>query len=167
MRSSEGAIRTVPKLGDGRVAGSWEQMDAGLIDGSPVALAPLAEAARLFGEPAAGHRGPGRDVAGARAVIALARRLGGVADHDDAGGLLHTLDAMREAGAIVTTPNEARLRADTLLLVGSSLGVDWPDIAEALMSPLAPEAGANERRMVWLCPDDRQRTGDTARRTAG
>jgi formylmethanofuran dehydrogenase subunit B len=59
---------------------------------------------------------------------------------------------MREAGAFVTTPNEARLRGDTLLLVGPGLIEAWPALeARLLQAPLAAEIGA-ERRVFWLCP---------------
>jgi formylmethanofuran dehydrogenase subunit B len=141
-------------------------MERAWIDGSPVALdAAIAEAARLLGASRLPvFAGLDCDVAGAREAIALAWRLGGVCDQSKWGNPLRTLDAMREAGAILTTPNEARLRADMLLMIGSSMGVDWPDLAERLMSPFGPEADAKQRRMVWLCSDDRQRTGDTAPR---
>jgi formylmethanofuran dehydrogenase subunit B len=142
-------------------------MNRAWIDGRPAALdAAIEQAARLLqASRLPVLAGLDCDVAGARAAIALARRLGAVCDQMDARVMLHTLDAMREAGAIVTTPDEARLRADTVLMVGSSMGVDWPDIAERLM-PLEPEGEAKQRGMWWLCPDDRRRTGDTARRHA-
>ena len=43
--------------------------------------------------------GLGTDVAGARAAIALAERLGGVVDHMHAAAVLRDLAVMREAGA--------------------------------------------------------------------
>src|SRR3954451_20713114 len=96
--------------------------------------------------------GLGTDIAGARAAIALAERLGGVIDHMHSDALLRDLAVMREAGAYMTTPNEARLRGDTLLLVGPGLTETWPDLGERLLAaPLAPEIGC-ERRVFWLCP---------------
>src|SRR5262249_58128541 len=93
------------------------------IGGKPAALErALAEAAELL----AASRCPlitglGGDVAGARAAIGLAERLGAVVDHMNSDLLLRDLAVVREAGMMVTTPNEARLRADALLLVGPSL----------------------------------------------
>jgi formylmethanofuran dehydrogenase subunit B len=110
--------------------------------------AAIAEAAKLL----AASRMPviaglGTDVAGARAAISLAQRIGGIVDHMHSAALLHDLDVMRQAGMMVTTPNEARLRADLLLLVGPGLTQAWPELPERLLS-------APERRVVWLCPGD-------------
>src|SRR5262249_60324510 len=105
--------------------------------GKPAALErALAEAAELL----AASRCPlitglGTDVAGARAAIGLAERLGGVVDHMSADVLLRDLAVVREAGMMVTTPNEARLRADTLLLVGPNLEKDAPALGDWLGLP--------------------------------
>jgi formylmethanofuran dehydrogenase subunit B len=105
----------------------------------------IAEAANLL----AGSRFPviaglGTDVAGARAAVELAQCLGGAIDHMHSEFLLRDLDVMREAGMMVTTPNEARLRADFLLLVGPGLVEAWPALPTKLFG---------KRRTVWLCPD--------------
>lgn len=89
--------------------------------------------------------GLGTDVAGARAAIALAERIGGAVDHMHSAALLRTLDAMREGGMLVTTPSEARLRCDLLLLVGPGLTQAWPELPERLFDNA-------QRRIVWLCP---------------
>lgn len=94
--------------------------------------------------------GLGTDVAGARAAIALARQVGGAVDHMHSAALLRDLTVMREGGMMVTTPNEARLRADLLLLVGPGLLEAWSELPARL---LANRAGG-QRRMLWLCPDD-------------
>jgi formylmethanofuran dehydrogenase subunit B len=132
------------------------------IDGRPVALdAAIAEAARVL----AASRLPviaglGTDIAGARAAVALAERIGGVVDHMHSGALLRDVAVMREAGAYVTTPNEARLRGDTLLLIGSGLKDAWPEIEDRLLSqPLTLAAGGTERRIFWLCPGKGAPTG--------
>lgn len=108
--------------------------------------AAIAEAAKLL----AASRMPviaglGTDVAGARAAIKLAQRLGGAIDHMHSAALLRDLDVMREAGMMMTTPNEARLRADLLLLIGPGLIEAWPDLPARLFSDA-------KRRIVWLCP---------------
>jgi formylmethanofuran dehydrogenase subunit B len=114
------------------------------IEGRPAALdRAIGEAARLL----AASRAPlisglGTDIAGARAAIFLADRIGAVIDHMHSGALLRDLAVVREAGMMVTTPNEARLRADTLLLVGPGLDEAWP-LRDKAASSLA---------IIRLCP---------------
>lgn len=125
------------------------------IDGNPVALdAAAAEAARLLRAARLPViAGLGTDIAGARAAIALAQQLGGVVDHMHSDALLRDLAVMRGAGAIMTTPNEARLRADTVLAIGSALQL-WPELQQNLQRPPpAPEIGSDrgERRVFGLC----------------
>ena len=116
------------------------------IHGKSAALdAAIAEAASLL----AASRLPviaglGTDVAGARAAIKLAQSVGGVVDHMHSDALLRDLNVMREAGMMVTTPTEAHVRADFLLLVGRGLIEAWPALPERLFA---------NRRIVWLCPD--------------
>jgi formylmethanofuran dehydrogenase subunit B len=129
-------------------------MDQAWIGGEPVRLeAAIAEAARLLGASRLPViAGLGTDIAGARAAVALADRIGGVVDHMHADAALRDLAVMREAGAFVTTPNEARLRGDTLLLIGPGLTEVWPALeARLLQAPLAAEVGGG-RRVFWLCP---------------
>ena len=129
-------------------------MDQAWIGGKPVPLeAAIAEAARLLGASRLPViAGLGTDIAGARAAVALADRIGGVVDHMNSDATLRDLAVLREAGAFVTTPNEARLRGDTLLLVGPGLTQAWPALeARLLQAPLAAEIGG-ERRVFWLCP---------------
>ena len=115
------------------------------IHGKSAALdAAIAEAASLL----AASRLPviaglGTDVAGARAAIKLAQSVGGVVDHMHSEALLRDLNVMREAGMMVTTPTEAHVRADFLLLVGRGLIEAWPALPERLFA---------NRRIVWLCP---------------
>jgi formylmethanofuran dehydrogenase subunit B len=124
-------------------------MDRAWIDGKAVNLkAAIAEAARLL----AASRFPliaglGTDIAGARAAIALAGRIGAVIDHMHADAVLRSLDVMRSAYLMTTTAAEARLRADYLLLVGSGIGGQF-DGLRALVG-----ADAGTRTITWLCPD--------------
>jgi formylmethanofuran dehydrogenase subunit B len=119
------------------------------IGGKPVPLErALAEAAALL----AASRCPliaglGTDIAGARAAIGLAERIGAVVDHMNADRLLRDLAVLREAGMMLTTPSEARVRADMLLLVGSSLEKNAPTVDQWLGS------GTDAKRaVVRLCP---------------
>lgn len=126
------------------------------IDGAAVPLqSAVEEAARLLeSSRMAVFAGSGTDVAGARAAVALARRLGGAIDHMHSAALLTHLEVLRDAGMMFTTPNEARVRGDVILLVGSGLLHAWPDLgARLLAAPLAGESGATQRRVLRLCPD--------------
>ncbi len=120
-------------------------MESAWIEGKEVSLkAAIAEAAKML----AASRFPliaglGTDVAGARAAIALATRIGAVIDHMHADALLRSLDVMRSAHLMTTTLTEARMRADCLLLVGSGIG--------ELRALLGADAGT--RSVTWLCPD--------------
>jgi formylmethanofuran dehydrogenase subunit B len=124
------------------------------IDGTPTELdAAAATAARLLDasrQPLVA--GLGTDVAGARAAIVLAQRIGAVIDHMNADALLRDLDVLREGGVMLTTPSETSLRADTLLLVGPGL----TDASSALSLDGAAREGGDDvrmdRRIFWLCP---------------
>ena len=123
-------------------------MNRAWIERKEVSLkAATTEAARLL----AASRFPliaglGTDIAGARAAIALATRIGAVIDHMHAGALLRSLDVMRSAYLMTTTLAEARLQADCLLLAGS--GIDQFDGLRALLG-----ADTGKRNVIWLCPD--------------
>lgn len=124
------------------MAEAWIRGKAAALDAAVTQAAKLLAASKM---PVIA--GLGTDVAGARAAIKLAQRLGGVVDHMHSAALLRDLDVMRESGMMVTTPNEARLRADLLLLVGPGLVEAWPDFPARLFKPPKGES----RRIVWLC----------------
>ncbi len=125
--------------------------------------AAIAEAARLIAPSrSAVIAGLGADVAGARAVVMLADRIGAVIDHMHSSALLRDLDVMREYGLMLTTPNEARLRGDVILLVGDGLAEAglpdiWPDLRTHALAP--PAAADAQRRIFWLCPGEMARLG--------
>jgi formylmethanofuran dehydrogenase subunit B len=97
--------------------------------------------------------GLGTDIDGARAAIALAQRVGAVIEHMHSAALLRDLDCLRETGIMLTTPGEARVRADVVLLVGDGLLQTWPGLTERLLaSPARPEGADVKRRIVWLAP---------------
>ena len=88
----------------------------------------IAAAADLLGRSrCAVFGGLATDIAGGEAAVILARAIGGAIDHMHADAALRDLDVMRQAGWIVTTPLQARARADVLLLVGPGLPDAWPD----------------------------------------
>ena len=98
-------------------------MSQSSINGRAVPLdAAIAEAAGLIGKSRLTVvAGVGADVAGAQAAIALCERIGGVVDHMSSAALLRDLDVLRESGMMLTTPGEARIRGDVVLLVGNGL----------------------------------------------
>jgi len=128
---------------------------AASIDGAPASCDEAAAAAAQY---LARSRQPliaglGADIAGARAAIALAEQVGGVIDHRHSAALLRDLDCLRETGVMLTTPGEARVRADVVLLVGDGLTEAWPQMNERLLRPPArPEGVVVKRRFVWLAP---------------
>jgi formylmethanofuran dehydrogenase subunit B len=129
-------------------------MDQAWIDGAPAELpAAAAAAARLLDasrQPLIA--GLGADVAGARAAAALAQRLGAVVDHMHSEALLRDLDVLREAGAMLIAPSEARVRADTVLLVGPGAGEKDSELTQYVLAVAGAPGVVTSRRIFWLCP---------------
>ena len=98
--------------------------------------------------------GLGTDIAGARAAITLADRVGAIVDHMHSDAALRDLDVMRSSGMLMTTPTEANVRADTFLLVGPGFGEAWRELpAQLFAAPQRRESGsAVERRIYCVCP---------------
>ena len=81
----------------------------------------------------------------------LGQRVGGVIEHRHSAALLRDLDSLRETGVMLTTPGQARVRADVVLLVGASLLETWPRLIDRLLAPPATPDGVDvKRRIVWL-----------------
>ena len=130
------------------------------IDGEPAGFADAAQlAANLLSHSRqAVFFGMGTDVGGARAAVSLAERIGAVVDHAHSGSILRNLDCMREDGVMRTTPVEARVRADFVLLVGEDPSLEWPGLPERLLRPGVRVDGVEaNRRIVWLAPDAKAR----------
>ena len=128
---------------------------AASIEGAPASLDDAAAAAaRLLARSSQPLiAGLGADIEGVRAAIRLAERVGGVIEHMHSAALLRDLDSMRETGVMLTTPGEARVRADVVLLVGGGLMETWPALNERLLRPPArPEGVDVKRRIIWLAP---------------
>jgi formylmethanofuran dehydrogenase subunit B len=132
-------------------------MSKATLDGKAIALEDAyREAARLLGAakfPLVA--GLGADVPGARAAILLAERLRGAFDHLASRDSLADLDTLRSFGMFTTTANEARVRADVVVLVGP-LTKQWPALLERLALGQAPRHGTHAgaaRRVIWLAPD--------------
>ena len=79
----------------------------------------IAAAARLLAasrQPLFG--GLGCDVAGARALYALASRTGAICDPAEGATLMHALRALQDRGGFTTTLAEVRTRADLVVCIG-------------------------------------------------
>ncbi|WP_026608552.1 tungsten formylmethanofuran dehydrogenase [Methylocapsa acidiphila] len=126
------------------------------IDGRPASLDAAAQrAAEILSRARLPIvAGLGTDIAGARASIALAERIRGAYDHLESDKIFTDLDVMRQAGRFVTTPNEARLRADVLLFIGKDLTKIWPQLLERLAPAAVPEFDLAHatRKLVWIAP---------------
>jgi formylmethanofuran dehydrogenase subunit B len=129
-------------------------MDKAWIDGAAVSLETAAAAAArlLKGARLPAFTGLGTDVAGTRAAILLADKLNGTFDHMRSEILFRDLDVVRQAGSMVTTVGEARLRGDVLLFIGSKLTKTWPQLMEYLGPELAPrlEPDVAARKIIWI-----------------
>jgi formylmethanofuran dehydrogenase subunit B len=129
-------------------------MDHAWIDGAPAELSAAAAAAACLLDASRQPliAGLGADVAGARAAAALARRLGAVVDHMHGEALLRNLDVVREGGAMLIAPTEARVRADTVLLVGPGAGEMENELSHYLLAAVGGPGVVTDRRVFWLCP---------------
>jgi formylmethanofuran dehydrogenase subunit B len=131
-------------------------MTAARIAGVPASLEAAAQAAAalLGGARLPVIAGLATDIAGVTAAIHLARRLRGVVDHAESAALLRDLDVMRRSGWIVTTPLEARARADLLVLAGAGLGPERGGLDVLLNSQGPTYFPGTARRVIRLCPGD-------------
>lgn len=122
---------------------------AASLESAAAAAARLLEKARL---PVIA--GLSTDVAGARAAIALAEKLRGAFDHLLGDVLLRDIDVMQQAGRMVTTAGDTRLRADCVLFIGPKLFESWPDLPKHLDLSAPPRLAANKkaRKIFWLGP---------------
>jgi len=75
-------------------------------------------------QPAFG--GLATDVAGVRAVLELADRIGGVVDHLASGALMRNVLPLQESGWITTTFAEVRNRADLIVAAGTDVVSRFP-----------------------------------------
>ena len=115
---------------------------------APLREAVAAAAALLRASRSPVLAGMGTDMVGTRAAILLAEATGAAFDHMHAGHLLADLEVLRSSGAMLTTPNELRLRADTVLLVGAKAAVcaDLPRLLAPAHPGLSQQAGP--RRVI-------------------
>jgi formylmethanofuran dehydrogenase subunit B len=95
--------------------------------------------------------GLGTDMAGARAALRLAERLGGAADHLASVQITREMRALHDKGLMYTTPREVKNRGDLILLVGPA-AAQSPQVAKLLASTPAPVALTPPvRKVVEVC----------------
>lgn len=82
--------------------------------------------------------GPGADLAGIRALLALADRLGAVVDRWQSSPQLANLAVVQRAGALAATFGEVANRADVVLLLARDPAREHPRFFERLLRNHAP-----------------------------
>jgi len=124
------------------------------VNGSDVDLsAAIAEAAKLIGNaklPLFG--GLATDVAGMRAVLALAECSGGIVDHALSDALYRNLKVLQTSGWTTTTLTETRNRADLIIIAGSDIPRIHPRFFERIAAPPDSMFGvtAKKRTVVFI-----------------
>jgi len=93
------------------------------------------------------------DVAGMRATLELARRLGAVVDHAASRIKYRNLHVLQEAGWITTTLAEVKNRADLLVLVGDGWHARFPRFVERVIGPQTDLLGSPLTRRIILADE--------------
>jgi formylmethanofuran dehydrogenase subunit B len=96
--------------------------------------------------------GLGADVAGMRGALRVAAALGASVDFCRAPGSTHLLRAVIDRGLMFTTPREARIRADVLLMIGPSIAGSEAIIDILQGQPVLSAGDGAKRDVLWLCP---------------
>jgi formylmethanofuran dehydrogenase subunit B len=132
--------RPLPEAASPTIAGRAATLE----DAVAHAAAILADARLpLFG-------GLGTDVAGMRAVLALAERTGGIVDHAGSRGLMANIRTMQDGGWVATTLAEVRNRADLVLFIGTDTSTVTPRFVERCLAPTETLFGPIRRELVYL-----------------
>ncbi len=130
--------RGCPKAAAGfaRPSGSAEHRVAG----RPVSLEEATGAAAeiLSAARAPLVTGLGADLAGVRALLALADRTGAIVDRWRSSAQLSNLAVVQRTGALMATFGEIANRADAVLLVGRDPTPEYPRLFERLLRSRAP-----------------------------
>jgi formylmethanofuran dehydrogenase subunit B len=105
------------------------------VAGRPAALAEAADAAATLLAEAQQPliTGLGADIAGLRALLALADRSGAIVDRWQSAAQLNNLSIVQRAGAFAATFGEVAGRADVVLLLGRDPTTEQPRLIERLL----------------------------------
>jgi formylmethanofuran dehydrogenase subunit B len=123
------------------------------VAGAPVASEQaIAEAARLI---KTSRRvlfcGMGADVAGVRAALELADRVGGAVDPGNSDGMLRNVFTLQAGGYVATTLSEVKNRADLIVICGSDVVSRFPRFFERhVWNPESLFGDKLDRRIVYL-----------------
>lgn len=96
--------------------------------------------------------GMGTDVAGARALLALADKTGAVVDHMNMAAKLRNLLTLQNSGGITTTLAEVKNRADFVLVLGTGVVQHFPRFLERAVWPAHAmfNGDSGQRKVVFL-----------------
>ncbi len=123
------------------------------IEGRPVSLErAVSQAAEILRSGWTLISGLATDLAGMRAALELADRLGAVVDPSSSEALLRNVLVLQDRGWIATTLSEVKNRADVLLVVGVDLDRDYPSFLERCFTGDGMFVTAGERRLLWIGP---------------
>ena len=125
---------------------------AARIAGAPATLADAIERAagvlRDARQPTFG--GLATDVAGIRATLALAERLGGAVDHLGSRALVRNMRVLQDRGALTTTFAEVRNRADLIVVAGTDVVSRFPRFFERVAFGDAMFVRDRDREVVFV-----------------
>jgi formylmethanofuran dehydrogenase subunit B len=128
------AARTTPAI-----AGEPAEMDAA-----------IARAAALIGSAQSPVFAALRtDLAGMRAALRLAERVGAVVDDLESDGLMRNLRIVQDGGTMTTTLSEVRNRMDVMLIVGPDPAAKFPRLHERCIAPSDTPFGERPRRRIY------------------
>lgn len=124
------------------------------IGGVPADLADAASAAAalLHRARAPLFYGLSADLAGVRAVLALADRVGGIVDHGFSPLLLANMAVARASGWVTATFAEVANRADAILVVGGDPGPRFPRFRERLVANAHPLYRPHPPELLYVGP---------------
>ena len=122
------------------------------IAGTPATLADAIAAAAAILRDATQpvFAGLATDVAGVRATLALAERLGGVVDHLGSRALMRNVRVLQDRGALTTTFAEVRNRADLIVVAGTDVVSRFPRFFERVAFGDAMFVHDREREVVFV-----------------
>lgn len=126
--------------GYARASGITNQTPSPTIRGQTCNIADATlRAAEILGQansPLVG--GLGCDVAGVRAAVDLAERIGGTLDHMHGDSIARNVLALQDGGWMTASMTEVRNRADLIVVIGSEIFDAYPRFGEKILWPEKP-----------------------------
>ena len=94
--------------------------------------------------------GLGTDVAGMRALMQIADRIGAVVDHMNSVNFMSNVLALQNKGWLTTTLSEVKNRVDLLVIAGTDVASRYPRFFERYIWNRDSLFGGNPREVVYL-----------------